>query len=581
MTWWLFQSKRLFSEKAALTDLESDVDWLRVAKWHAKDDLSMCVDFEIDQGGETFAFQMIYPGVFPDAPPMIYTEDRTRISEHQYGAAGELCLEHRPDNWRPSLTGADMAVSCRNLLVEEHPDSNRIIHARSAHVVSLGRDLRSKIFRFLMTDADVEAVNKLNEFVPEALSLRERMGRSVFISSIVHVGGKDAAVWTSDLILPKGGVDKSGFVVRVPGAGKKGTIDTEHLGAFLDDIKFGDLGKTLLDGSHPTSLLMGDGDDWELFWIYGEEEERKIISYLTVRIPSEKKRMPDGFDILPDKNVGIVGCGSVGSKIAASLCRSGVRQFLLIDGDIFFPDNVVRNELGLKDTGTHKAYALKDRLLELSPLCDVKALRLSLGGQESAGSMAGALEALGKCDLIIDATAEPVAFNMIASVSKRQKKPMIWAQVFAGGIGGLVARARPDLDPVPIEARDQIEVWCADQGIDWIRQDDQGSYDGRGADGNPIIADDAAVSIIAAHATRFASDFLARPDASIFPNSAYLIGFSSEWIFNQPFHTWPIDLRPGGTWGETMDPLSPEDIVKLLKEYLPSKEGADATVTTE
>lgn len=581
MTWWLFQSNRLSAEKAALADLEGDVDWLRVAKWLANSDLSMHVDFEIDQGGETFAFQMIYPGVFPDAPPMLYTQDRTRISQHQYGADGELCLEHRPDNWRPSITGADMVVSCYNLLSEEHPDADRIVHARSAHVASLGRDLRSKRCRFLMTDADVVAVNRLNEYVPEALSLRERMVGSAFISSISHLGKKDAAVWTSDLILPKGGTDESGFVVRAPGRGKERSIDTEYLRAFLDGVKLGGLREMLINGADSTCLLMGDGDDWELFWIYGEEQKREIISYTTIRIPPKAKRVPEGFEVLPDKKVGIVGCGSIGTKIAASLCRSGVGQFLLVDEDIFFPDNVVRNELNLKDTGAHKAYALKDRLLELNPVADVRALRLSLGGQESASSMAGALEGLGECDLLIDATAQPVAFNMIASVSKRQKKPMIWALVFAGGIGGLVARTRPDFDPIPIAARDQIEVWCNDQGIDWIPHEDLGRYDGRGADGRPMIADDAEVSIIASHAARFATDILARPDGSLFPVSAYVIGFSSEWIFDQPFDTRPIDLRPDGTWGETVDPLPREEMLKLLQEHLPPKKGADATAGSE
>ena len=96
-----------------------------------------------------------------------------------------------------------------------------------------------------------------------------------------------------------------------------------------------------------------------------------------------------------------------------------------------------------------------------------------------------------------------------------------------------------------------------------------------------MIADDAEVSIIAAHSTRFASDILARPEASIFPVSAYLLGFSSEWIFKQPFDTWPIDLRPDGTWGEVMESLSPEEILKLLKEHLPTKEDADATAASE
>ncbi len=581
MTWWLLQNKRLSAEKAALTELEGAVDWLRVSKWHATPDLSMVVDFEIDHGGTTFALQMKYPGVFPDAPPMVYTKDRTRISGHQYGPDGELCLEYRPDNWQTAVTGADMVTSCHNLLAEELPEGDRTVHARSAHVASLGRDLRSKYCRFLLTDADLEAVNRLKEHMPEPLSLRERAGRSVFIASIAYFGEKDTPTWTSDLILPKGNAKGSGYVVRIPAASPMGLVDVAKLGAILDGVGLGHLKRSLLDDGRSTHLLLGDGDQWELFWIYGDEDEREVVSYTTLRIPPAQNRVADPFGVLSSKKVGIVGCGSIGSKTAASLCRSGVGQFLLIDEDIFFPDNVVRNELDLNDSGTHKAYALKDRLLEINPLTDVKALRLSLGGQESTSSMAGALEALGECDLLIDATAEPVAFNMVASISRRRKIPMIWAQVFAGGIGGLVARARPEIDPVPIAAREQIETWCTDQDIDWIRPDDPGRYHGRGADGQPMIADDAEVSIIASHLTRFGTDILAKPDASLFPVSAYLVGFSSDWLFEQPFDTRPIDLWPAGTWGEEMDPLSPDDVLRLLKEHLPPKEDADAAASSE
>lgn len=68
---------------------------------------------------------MRYPSVFPDSSPMVFTEDQLQISLHQYGPSGELCLEHRPDNWHPSVTGADMVASCRRLLVEEQPDTGK------------------------------------------------------------------------------------------------------------------------------------------------------------------------------------------------------------------------------------------------------------------------------------------------------------------------------------------------------------------------------------------------------------------------------------------------------------------------
>jgi hypothetical protein len=147
---------------------------------------------------------------------------------------------------------------------------------------------------------------------------------------------------------------------------------------------------------------------------------------------------------------------------------------------------------------------------------------------------------------------------------------MVWAEVFAGGIGGLVARARPGIDPIPLSARGQIEVWCNDQGVEWVRPEDADRYAGQSSDGQPLIADDSEVALIASHVTRFTTDILTRPMASIFPMSAYVIGFSSEWLFDQPFHTLPIDLKPDGAWGEAADALELEAALKLLKEHLPS-----------
>lgn len=581
MIWWLSQNTRLSSEKAALADLQGSIDWLQVGAWQTNAELEMCVTFKIEHGGEEFGFQMRYPSIFPDAPPMVFTADGSRISRHQYGSDGELCLEYRPDNWNPAVTGADMAASCQRLISEEQLEGGEVVHARSAHMASLGRDLRSKFCRFLMTEADIEAVNGLAEYAPEAMALCDRQAASTFISSIRYVGPKDAPVWSSDLVLPKRGTDDTGFVARVPGAGEQGNMSTDDLRTVVEGVKLFDLSKALFETDASTHLLMGNGDKWELFWLYGEAKDRKVITYTTVHVPTGRQRLPADFEGFSDKKVGIVGCGSVGSKIAASLCRSGVGSFLLIDEDIFFPGNVVRNELDLSETGAHKCHALRDRLIKLNPIADVRALRITLGGQESAESMTGAFEALGACDLLIDATAEPTAFNIVASISTRQKKPMVWAEVFAGGIGGIVARARPEIDPSPLAARGQIEAWCHEQGVDWIRSDHAGRYDGQGGDGTPLIADDAEIAIIASHTVRYATDILARPDASIFPMSAYVVGFSSEWLFDQPFDTRPIDLKPDGAWGDTVDELEPEALFKLLTDHLPPKEGTDATGTAE
>lgn len=581
MIWWLLQRSRLATEKARLAELEDSVDWLHVTKWHATTDLSMCVDFRIVHGAERYSLQMVYPSVFPDSPPMIFTEDRTRISGHQYGADGELCLEYRPDNWNPSITGAEMVASCHRLLVEEHPGHDRIVHARSAHAASLGRDLRSELLRLVITTSDIDALNSLQKYEAHKLLLKERLVSGSIISAISTIGEKEAPLWISDLILPEGTVEVSGVVARVPEAGNGGTITVAELCAMLNGVNLGELRNDLIETDQVTRLLIGENTNWRLVSLHGEQNDRKICVYKTIQVPPEMKRVPNNFETLSARKLGIVGCGSIGSKIAASLCRSGIGEFLLIDEDIFFPANIIRNELDLRNIGIHKAYAVKERLLQINPRCEVNTLRISLGGQESSASMAGALETLGKCDLLIDATADSRAFNLIASVSTRTKTPMIWCQVFAGGIGGFIARARPDIDPIPIAARDQIQVWCEDQGINWVDASGGGDYQVEVGEETPMIANDAEVAIIASHACRFAIDLLVNYDCSIFPVSVYLIGLSSEWVFNEPFDTAPVALNSDGRWGEIMDPFSAEDMIELLNEHMPQKDKTGGSANPE
>ncbi len=96
-----------------------------------------------------------------------------------------------------------------------------------------------------------------------------------------------------------------------------------------------------------------------------------------------------------------------------------------------------------------------------------------------------------------------------------------------------------------------------------------------------VAADDADVSVIAAHTSRMVIDLLVRPEESIFPVSAYAIGMSSQWLFEQPFDTRPIDLIPQGEWGETVEAMDADAMIEILKEHLPPKEDADATSVAE
>ena len=67
------------------------------------------------------------------------------------------------------------------------------------------------------------------------------------------------------------------------------------------------------------------------------------------------------------RTVALVGCGSMGSKIAVALARAGVGHFLLVDDDILLPENLVRHDLDWREIGTHKAASLSRRIQLVNP----------------------------------------------------------------------------------------------------------------------------------------------------------------------------------------------------------------------
>jgi hypothetical protein len=178
------------------------------------------------------------------------------------------------------------------------------------------------------------------------------------------------------------------------------------------------------------------------------------------------------------------------------------------------------------------------------------------------------------CDLIIDATADALVFNLCGAIARRAEKPICWAQVFGGGAGGIVVRLRPRVDPTPLAARKRIESWYAAQGVEWPDDGSSEPYATTSGVGTPLIADDADVSVIAAHLSRFAIDLLARPHATIFPYPAYLIGLSEKWLFEAPFDVRPIDLGESDAWGAEPGPGDGEALQQLLGELLPGKTDA-------
>ena len=118
---------------------------------------------------------------------------------------------------------------------------------------------------------------------------------------------------------------------------------------------------------------------------------------------------------------------------------------------------------------------------------------------------------------------------------------MVWLEIFAGGIGGLIARFRPNCEPDPKTMQAYLLNYLLTQhSAPEIKA--TADYTATNAEGEVLVATDADVAVITENAIRMVLDILMEYEPSGFPGSIYLIGLSRGWIFKEPFHTIPIDL---------------------------------------
>ncbi|MGZ2449353.1 putative ThiF/HesA family dinucleotide-utilizing enzyme [Rhizobium ruizarguesonis] len=562
MIWWLADEERVRAEKSAFVALQEEHDWLTSVRVRFLDNLQLCIDVDLEHGSEIFVLAVIYPTTFPDTPPIVMPYGERRLSEHQYGAGGELCLQWRPDNWDAAVTGAMMVESAYGLISTERPPDGRTGAVPSDHLSSLAAELRFETWRLMVPEGAWDSLDgHLPEMVVE-VSLAMTARNLNRVAHLTAIGGHGSELWRSAQPFPKA-VSRTGYLLRTE---QDFSVLAEHGGGEFADIaeRVPELAPVLGKQELPFLIVMeksGRRTAYDVQW--SRNGLPFLIPYRIIEEGELAKRSASNRDALSKAHVAIVGCGSIGSKIAVSLARSGVSKFLLVDEDVFLTGNLVRNDLDARAIGWHKVDALSDRITQIVGNADVVTRKVALGGQTSAVTMDSILEMMGEYDLIIDATANPTSFNLCAGVSKRNRKPMLWAEIFGGGIGGIVARTRPETEPPPLEARNQITTWCEDHEKPWETRP-RGRYEAGPDEGQPFVADDADVAVIAAHATRFAIDIL--EGGQRFPFSAYAIGLTKAWIFDAPFDTWPIDLRPSGPWDTSSGTASSEVLVDLMAE---------------
>lgn len=540
--WYETKPARVKAELDGITALAANQAWLKRINFRLdKVSKALCVDIDLQVGENLRLVTLAYPEGFPHTPPSIKPRGETVTwTGHQYGAGGELCLEHRPDNWEPQITGVDMIQSVYKLLDSEagKDEGGQPLVVESAHRSTVGRSMRIKWSRFVATASMLQQIVICDK--PARALFCISIGKKSLVYMLHHVIQPDGSKWIDPELPPGFGecATRKGFVLDLG-------VDYMRLMQIPKDDRTG-------AAAMRESFIGPDAGPFNgneivlitvcsLLFAYRLDPEDDKVIHMGVIDPEPGKRMLDNNATLAMKKVAILGAGSMGSKVAESLARAGVRKFVLMDEDVVMPGNMVRHTLDWRAVGHHKVRALEGKLNFLAPDIDIDAWVFDLGGQNSVGHFDKMIAALQQCDLIVDATGSPNAFNYASVVAVDNLKPMAWARVFGGGYGGLIARSRPGLEPAPPFARAAIDAWCANPEFPKAPKE-LTDYGATGEGGEPMIADDADVSAIAAHFTRLIIDTLISPEKSVFASSAYMIGLREEWIFKAAFDTHPIDL---------------------------------------
>jgi tRNA threonylcarbamoyladenosine dehydratase len=136
---------------------------------------------------------------------------------------------------------------------------------------------------------------------------------------------------------------------------------------------------------------------------------------------------PETMQRLKESSVLVVGLGGVGAFAAEMICRAGIGNMTIVDGDVVSESNRNRQLPALSSTtGRSKAQIMGERLLDINPALNVTVINEYLKDQRM-------IEILDKhYDYVVDAidTLSPKVFLIYHSLRKKYK---VVSSMGAGG----------------------------------------------------------------------------------------------------------------------------------------------------
>ena len=141
-------------------------------------------------------------------------------------------------------------------------------------------------------------------------------------------------------------------------------------------------------------------------------------------------------NILMNKKVLLIGCGSLGGYIANELVKAGIEKMMLLDADHLYENNVFRHLLGLEYVGQYKCVALQNYLEK-----NIPDLKISSLAEKIEEAVQEENIEFGEYDLIISATGNHNVNRWINQyvMSNKLMVPVVYAWNEVLGLGNHVA----------------------------------------------------------------------------------------------------------------------------------------------
>lgn len=221
-------------------------------------------------------------------------------------------------------------------------------------------------------------------------------------------------------------------------------------------------------------------------------------------------QLPDGAPW----RIAVVGAGSVGSQIADSLARHGIRHLTLVDPDTVSAANLSRSVYRQADIGRPKVAALAEHLQAVAgDALDLRAI------QDDVGHLLDDAGAIRDLDLVVLATDDPMAELEVNTVCYRHGVAMVSVKLYRGAEAAELAWVAPH------RHSPCLRCLSAGRGATYHRRTDYGT--GRLL-GEPALGTD--IAVVVPQGTRMALALLADRDTDPTGGDEARAGGPAAWF---------------------------------------------------